>query len=75
MNDPLVPRQNAGSFAPIVSLVASLVAWDVIRMITGCRPLLAGVLRELDVMTLHWHESTVKVSGECVACEGVPHEK
>lgn len=75
MDDPLVPKQNAGSFSPIVSLVSSFVAWEAIRIITGCAPLLAGCLRELDVMTLTWHASKVSVLADCSFCCGVKYDE
>lgn len=75
MNDPLVPKQNAGSFAPIVSLVSSFIAWETIRIIAGCTPLLAGCLQELDVMTLSWHISMVDASDDCSYCCGAMHDE
>lgn len=58
---------SAGSFAPLVGMVGTMVAWEACRVILGLVPAFAGRLREFDVATLEWRGLPV-VSRPACAC-------
>lgn len=65
LEDVTPPGPSAGSFGPLIGLTGAITSWEASRILLGLPPLLAGRIRDLDVMTLAWRDVDVPMRPGC----------
>jgi molybdopterin/thiamine biosynthesis adenylyltransferase len=67
----LGPRGPGASLAPLTAVIANVLAWESVRLLTGMPPLLAGRWGEIDFSTLQvgWRE--FRARSDCPTCQHI----
>jgi molybdopterin/thiamine biosynthesis adenylyltransferase len=63
-------RARAGALGPLAGIVASILAWEAIRVLAGLPPALANVWAEVDYWPLQIHTRPVVARPACPDCGG-----